>query len=164
MTSFFSCLRCSRLWRFLRLSRGAQYQVCLIVLLLAKMRLKTKYQSSQQLFRVVPLPARDSSVNQFEIKPLVRRIQQMASLVWWRALCLEQALTLSELLQRQSTAHTLFIGVKRDQQTAFAAHAWITVSDEVVLGGPIEAYQVIARYPFLHETHFDETRRPDRNH
>lgn len=140
-------LRClSRLWRFLCLPSAEQCQIISITLLLAKMRIKTKYQPSQRLFQFSYFPTNMALCDQQVIKPLIRRIQQISALVWWRALCLEQALTLSAFLTRKRIAHTLFIGVKRDQQNAFAAHAWVMIENEVVLGGPVDDYQIIATY------------------
>lgn len=136
----------TRLWRFLCLRNAEQYQIILITLLLAKMRIKTKYQPSQWLFQFSPFQTDIASRNQPDVKQLIRRIKQIAALVWWRALCLEQALTLSVFLTRKRIAHTIFIGVKRDQQSAFAAHAWVAIDNEVVLGGPVDDYQIIATY------------------
>ncbi|WP_316676942.1 lasso peptide biosynthesis B2 protein [uncultured Tolumonas sp.] len=154
----------TRLWRFLCLPRAEQYQIIVITLLLAKMRLKTKYQPSQRLFQFSPFDASITSRNQTDIKQIIKRIQQIAALVWWRALCLEQALTLSVFLTRQQRAHTLFIGVKRDQQNTFAAHAWVSIEREVVLGGPVDDYQIIATYPRGSTNLPDETTPLDIDH
>lgn len=51
------------------------------------------------------------------------------------ATCLTQALTLRALLSRVGIPSELEIGVTRDDEEGFAAHAWLEAGGRVVIGG-----------------------------
>lgn len=51
------------------------------------------------------------------------------------ATCLTQALTLQTLLGREGIVSKLEIGVTRDDEAGFAAHAWLEAGGRVVIGG-----------------------------
>jgi len=54
----------------------------------------------------------------------------------WSSTCMVQALAASVLLHRAGIARTLHLGVARDPASGdgFAAHAWVSVGAEVVVG------------------------------
>jgi hypothetical protein len=63
------------------------------------------------------------------------------------ATCLTQALAAQTLLARSGHASHIEIGVKKDQQRQFLAHAWVVSGDQIVIGGaaaegyvPLEAW------------------------
>lgn len=66
-------------------------------------------------------------------RQLGRRIERLARLVPG-ASCLTQALALQWLLARAGHRCDLQIGVRRGGDGRFAAHAWVTCNDRVVLG------------------------------
>ena len=55
-----------------------------------------------------------------------------------RATCLTQALAGQWLLARNGYGSRVMIGVRRTQGRSVAAHAWLRVGDEVILGGGTE--------------------------
>lgn len=61
------------------------------------------------------------------------------------ATCLTQAVACRYLLARQGYATTLRIGVRRDKDQTFAAHAWLLNGEEVVIGGDSAELQTYAR-------------------
>lgn len=63
-----------------------------------------------------------------------RRVAQIATRVPWRTSCLVQAVAGCLLLRRRGIAATIRLGVKKDNG-ALAAHAWLMVGGQVVLGG-----------------------------
>lgn len=66
-----------------------------------------------------------------------------------RATCLTQALAAQIMLARRGFSSTVHIGVKRDDTTAFEAHAWLTFRDVVILGDRVrltERYAQLAEY------------------
>lgn len=62
--------------------------------------------------------------------------------------CLATALVAQAMLRRNGHDAHLRIGVRRDGNGTFAAHAWLEREDRVVLGGPVE---VVATYTPLPE-------------
>jgi hypothetical protein len=52
-----------------------------------------------------------------------------------RATCLTQALALQVLLGRRGYASEIRVGVRRDEEGQFAAHAWLVGADRVLIGG-----------------------------
>jgi hypothetical protein len=63
------------------------------------------------------------------------------------ATCLTQALAAQTLLARSGHASHIEIGVRKDEQRRFLAHAWVVSGDQIVIGGaeadgyiPLEAW------------------------
>jgi len=60
--------------------------------------------------------------------------------------CLPRALATQVLLGRHGHGAELHIGVNRDSQGSFQAHAWVETGGKVVIGGPeVTAYKPILR-------------------
>lgn len=65
-----------------------------------------------------------------------RRTARIARRVPWRTSCLVQAVAGWMLLKRRGIAATIRLGVKQDAGSgSLAAHAWLIVGGETVLGG-----------------------------
>ncbi len=77
-----------------------------------------------------PTPTTDSH---FYARQLARSIERLARFVP-RASCLTQALALQWLLARAGHASELFVGVRQDGAGRFAAHAWLSCNQRIVLG------------------------------
>lgn len=63
------------------------------------------------------------------------------------ATCLTQALAAQTFLTRSGHASRIEIGVRKDEQRQFMAHAWVVSGDQIVIGGaaadgyvPLEAW------------------------
>jgi hypothetical protein len=68
----------------------------------------------------------------------------------WKKTCLKRAIVLHYLLRRAGRPAELHIGVRRDETSALAAHAWLTRSDQPYLetgADHIGDYQVLASFP-----------------
>lgn len=142
MRSLFNVLRTYR-----RLTPLRRREALQLLLALARARWQVRGLPAQQLFcqlpREYPL---SQSLELREIRQLSRRVQRLAGWVPWRAKCLEQSLVMSQQLAAQGIPYQLCIGVKRGEQQAFAAHAWILVAGEVVHGGPVYTYALISQH------------------
>jgi len=64
---------------------------------------------------------------------------------WPEATCLAQALAAQTLLARHGYLSHLHIGVGRDEQGKFVAHAWLEWQDAVIIGGS----EVDSRYAVM---------------
>lgn len=56
------------------------------------------------------------------------------------ATCLVQALAAQVLLARRGYHGSLRIGVRRNQEEGFVAHAWLEHEGKVMIGGPVESF------------------------
>ncbi|WP_409421565.1 lasso peptide biosynthesis B2 protein [Pseudaeromonas sp. ZJS20] len=134
-------------WRFLWLT-GRRREALRLIGLLARARWQLRHQPIKQVLARLP---RDYALNAETTQRAQRlagqRLARLARLVPWRALCLEQAIALSLWSARQGLPYELVVGVGRDEQNDFAAHAWIEVDTQVVLGGPVTRYRVVSRHP-----------------
>jgi hypothetical protein len=68
----------------------------------------------------------------------------------WRATCLKRATVLYALLRHMGDAVSLRIGVRRGDDGAFLAHAWLMRDGEIYLepdGGDPSTFSVIAEFP-----------------
>lgn len=65
------------------------------------------------------------------------------------ASCLTQALTCQIMLSRRAIGSTIHVGARRDDSQSFAAHAWLSCNDAILLGGnarSVNAYVTLAEY------------------
>lgn len=69
-------------------------------------------------------------------------VQRAATVVPFKAVCIEQALAASLMLRLRGVASTAYLGVHRDptqrqvDPRGFNAHAWLRVGEKIVVGGP----------------------------
>jgi hypothetical protein len=82
----------------------------------------------------------------------VRRARS-AVLAWarrvpWRAVCFQRGLALHLMLRRRGIPSVLNYGVARKEGEGLAAHVWIDVGDETVIGGDeAPKFARVARFP-----------------
>ena len=67
-------------------------------------------------------------------------IARASSRLPWRTDCLVQALAAQHWLRRLGVETSLSIGVPRNTEGQFEAHAWLTHRDVVITGGDISRY------------------------
>lgn len=116
-------------------------QISQLLYWLAQARWQLTRQPIQQVLQQL---ARDYPCQPVPLATLRRQCRWLAKLAGWmpfRALCLEQALACAQLLAHHRVAFSLHIGVRRDGNDTFAAHAWVVVNDQVLLGGPVDSYR-----------------------
>lgn len=53
----------------------------------------------------------------------------------WSSTCLVKALAAHKMLQKRKIDHTIHIGVSRAIPEIFKAHAWLSVGDDILMGG-----------------------------
>ena len=75
----------------------------------------------------------DKAADWTTIRSVVRSVRSCSRFVPG-ATCLTQALATRVLLQMDGQASDLKIGVERDQNERFGAHAWIEVDGQIVIG------------------------------
>ena len=113
-------------------------------------------------FYVLPLPHVRRLVRRCfrAASPLPPARQASAAQVVWAAIsagrrsplgttCLTTALVAQALLQRHGYEAKLRIGVRREINGAFSAHAWLEREGKVIVGGPAEMVAAYAALPEL---------------
>jgi hypothetical protein len=74
-------------------------------------------------------------------------IQALARRLPWLRQCLAQSLAAHWMTQRRKIPGTLYLGVARDSERSFAAHAWLRCGAIWVTGGSNrESFQVLTRF------------------
>lgn len=71
------------------------------------------------------------------VDAISRAVEEIGAKPWMRALCLPRALAAQAMLRRRGIASRLCLGAARDSE-ALAAHAWIELGHEVIVGGGAE--------------------------
>jgi hypothetical protein len=137
-----------RLHKFLRLTSAERYLLIRAACLLASISLGLRLLPFATLRRLLTRVGAVSAVS--------RRVEQPASdrIVWAVATasrcvpgartCLPQALAAQVMLQQWGYPVRLRIGVTRDEEGSFQAHAWVESQGRVVIGG-----SALARYTAL---------------
>lgn len=64
----------------------------------------------------------------------------MGSRVPWKSDCLIQALAAWRWLGSKGIATSIRVGVRKDEPSGLAAHAWLTLGETVVFGGDVEPF------------------------
>ncbi len=101
--------------------------------------------------RVVALASRDvlgSRSSRFDTEDLVWAVEAIARRVPWRTVCFQKGLALHLMLRRHGIPSVLHYGVGKGNDGELAAHVWIGVGDQTVLGGEvIDRFRRLASYP-----------------
>jgi hypothetical protein len=103
-----------------------------ITLLLA--RLAVRFLPPARLFAWAGRPARRVRRFADEAQWVAWAVDHLGALAGMNGLCLPRALAAHAMLRRRGIASRLCLGVARSG-SAFAAHAWIEVGDERIIGG-----------------------------
>lgn len=75
-------------------------------------------------------------------------VEAWGSKVPWRAVCFQKGLALHAMLRRRGVPSLLHYGVAKDAQKGLAAHVWISLGEEIILGGEVAGdYACLATYP-----------------
>lgn len=90
------------------------------------------------------------SNGQKEVVAMIRNVVISASAnTPWNSSCLVQSLSAKRMLQKRGIAGTLFIGVKKEEESSheMTIHAWIQSGDQVVTGAEeLEDFKVLSMY------------------
>ena len=83
-----------------------------------------------------------------DVERVSRAVAVAAKRVPWRAVCFQQGLALQWMLRRRGVDARLQYGVGHAPSSELHAHVWVTVGDEIVMGGDeAPAYKSVATYP-----------------
>ena len=65
----------------------------------------------------------------------------------WKSTCLVKALSMSKMLKIRHIDHKIHIGVTPKLNNQFGAHAWLSVGNEIILGGKnLEGFHEISSF------------------
>ena len=96
----------------------------------------------------------DDAVEQATIRTIARTVRGVAKYVPWKSLCLDQALAVQQMLARRYIPHTLYLGMAKNSEQQWMAHAWVRAGSLWVIGHSREVqYTVVGSYArvFLRE-------------
>lgn len=69
----------------------------------------------------------------------------VAKVLPWKPVCLPQAVAAQWMLRRRGVPSTLYMGI--DPRGGYDAHAWVSVGDHIVTGGPsTERFAVVSTF------------------
>lgn len=94
-------------------------------------------------------PHPDASVDDASLAEWVDRLLRRLPPPWRRT-CLKRAIVLHYLLRRAGRPAELRIGVRRDERSNLAAHAWLVRGEQPCLergDDHVASYQVLAAFP-----------------
>jgi hypothetical protein len=135
----------SRIKRFARLSLAEQILLLRALFLVSAIRLGLLLLPFRALQRFAQRPGRKSNTR-YSSGQYVWAVRAVSRYVPG-ATCLTQALAAQRLLTRSGHASRIEIGVRKDEQRRFLAHAWVVSGDQIVIGGaaadgyvPLEAW------------------------
>jgi len=64
----------------------------------------------------------------------------------WSSTCLVKVLATHKMLRKRKIPHTIHIGINTNLSNGFNAHAWLSVTDEVIIGGEnLNSFKEISR-------------------
>jgi hypothetical protein len=74
-------------------------------------------------------------------------IQTASCYAPWECRCLVQAIAGKILLRRRGIPSTIYMGVRRDENNCFSAHAWLRCGKFILTGKPgMEYYAIVATF------------------
>ena len=126
--------------RFMRLSESDRWLIVETTLYLVCAKIATFTMPTRTLLALgnldLSLGAPDTRVAALpaEIAPAIHALDKSSRRLPF-ANCLIRALALRMLLASRDISTDLHIGARKDEQGAFAAHAWLTYKDTILVGG-----------------------------
>ena len=70
-------------------------------------------------------------------------VEKVGRFFKWRNVCLVNAIVAKLMLRRRGVPSTLFLGLAKDARRNLKAHAWLTVDEFVITGGPHHTQYVV---------------------
>ena len=126
-----------RIRKFIALSAADKRLLLGCVPIVATMRLGLTFLSYRRISRLMPaaLAAETTeAVSREELRRIAWGVRTAARLVP-RATCLTQALAAQFLLARHGQLSRIRVGVARDVEGRFLAHAWLVSNGYIIIGG-----------------------------
>lgn len=78
-------------------------------------------------------------------------IRGVQKYTFWESNCFAQALCAHWILKKRKLPHTIYFGVKKDQEEALKAHAWLRVGTDLLTGGNgHKHYTVVGTFAYQH--------------
>ncbi|MCD6046681.1 MAG: hypothetical protein K0S08_328 [Gammaproteobacteria bacterium] len=85
-----------------------------------------------------------------ELKNISRSIKFVAKFLPWKSKCLDQALAAQHMLARRQLANTLYLGMIKNEQKAWLAHAWVRCGNDWVIGYQAGVnYTIVGTYAWV---------------
>ena len=119
-------------WRYLTIAS--------VELFVARIRLSTV--AAEKILRELQaplsaLPQQRSPLAKIDVERLSWAIAVAAQHVPWRSDCLVRVMAADRWLRRHHLRPDFYLGVAKDEQGVFAAHAWLRYGDLTVTGGTV---------------------------
>lgn len=91
-----------------------------------------------------------SETNEEALIRLASAIIAVSKYTFWNSNCFAQALCAHWILKRKKQQHTIYFGVKKDENNDMKAHAWLRAGSKIVVGrkGHRE-YTVLSKFACL---------------
>ena len=127
-----------------RRSRARPADLIRAVVELALARFRLRRQRSVATFpdyESTPLDDRQTAL----IERVTFVIPRAAARLPWRADCLVQAMAAEHWLGRAGIETRLTLGVPKDKQPNFEAHAWLSAGNRIITGGDVSCYIPLGR-------------------
>jgi len=81
---------------------------------------------------------------------LASAINAVSKYTFWSSNCFAQALCAHWILKGRKWHHTIYFGVKKDENQGMKAHAWLRAGDRIVTGiGGHKGYTVLGKFAYL---------------
>jgi hypothetical protein len=93
-----------------------------------------------------PQPAPPSPRDERWAALIARQVGRAAARTPWRSECYPQAVAARLELIVARVPHTVFFGLRRDDNGELVAHAWVQLGERVVIGGDPVGYTVVASF------------------
>lgn len=142
---------------FLKMDLKTKNMVMKVYLLTGIYRFKMLYMPFSKLAKKIGQQGLESTEDYNEalheyIKKVRKVVMMTSKNTPWESLCLVQALTAQNLLNKRKISNTLYLGLAKDENNKPIAHAWIKHGGKVVVGEKgMARFSVVARFGSVHE-------------
>lgn len=88
---------------------------------------------------------KDEQTSGQKIKKVAWAVRRTSLYTPWRSNCLAQAIAAKYMLRRRRISNTLYMGMAKNPQGEFEAHAWLRSGETIITGGSdLERYAILA--------------------
>lgn len=134
--------------RWVRLGRRRQALLIEALLALAGASAAIRLRAFERAIRMGSLPLTGRPVVEDITQDVRRAVETAARIAPWRAVCIQQGLTLQWMLRRRGVDARLHYGIARDEIGELQAHVWVAAGGAVIIGGAQAAqFKCVATFP-----------------
>lgn len=110
-------------------------------------KIKVENQAEKQYSQITNNRLQDCRTARPQDYLITNIINGLSTRTPWKSTCLVKALAASKMLSKRHIPHSIHFGMKKNDSGNYEAHAWVSASGRVLIGGEnVEEFKEVGRF------------------